>query len=170
MAIPPAASPFPTDRIVTGSLCYVLRDEPDGGQSVLLLRRDRPPQQGKWSAPGGKMEQGESPDECVIREINEETGLAIADPDLRAVVTVYDRAWPIHWLLFIYRAYHFSGDLKDCEEGELRWIRLDDLAAYDRPYADVQHWPHVLGDDPGVWRGKFTYDTPDQLIDETRYR
>jgi 8-oxo-dGTP diphosphatase len=160
---------FPTDRIVTGSLCYIFRKEDDGSQSVLLLKRARPPQQGMWSAPGGKMEQGESPDECVLREIREETGLTIANPQLRAISTVYDVEYPIHWLLFIYRAYDFTGAPILTEEGELRWIPLADLTQYPRPYADQQHWAHVLSDDPAVWRGKFVYDTPHTLISETRY-
>lgn len=118
------SDPFPTDRIVTGCLCYVLRKDADGGHSVLMLRRERPPQQGMWSAPGGKMNMGEAPDECVIREVHEETGLHITRPELRAVVTVFDAAWPIHWLLFIYRTSHFSGDLRPSDEGELRWNRI----------------------------------------------
>jgi len=159
---------FPHDRIVTGSLCYLLQGEGED-RSVLLLRRDRPPQQGLWSAPGGKTEIGESPDDCVIREIHEETGLVIAQPQLRAIVTVFDADWPIHWLLFIYRAMHFSGTLDVTQEGELRWIRLLDLPDYERPYADLQHWPHILSDDPAIWRGKFVYNTPNTLLEEVRY-
>lgn len=159
---------FPKDRIVSGSLCYVLRGEADQ-RSVLLLRRERPPQQGRWSAPGGKMHLGESPDDCVIREIHEETGLTIVRPDLRAIVTVYDAAWPIHWLLFIYRAERFSGVLRPCDEGELRWIPLAELPGYPRPEADLQHWPHILSADPTVWRGKFVYDTPETLVSVDRY-
>lgn len=160
---------FPTDRIVAGSLCYVLKEDEGGARSVLMLRRERPPQQGMWSAPGGKMNMGEAPDDCVLREIYEETGLRITRPELRAVVTVFDAAWPIHWLLFIYRTSHFSGDLCPSDEGELRWISLDALDSYPRPYADCQYWPHVLADDPAVWRGKFTYDTPHTLVGEIRY-
>jgi 8-oxo-dGTP diphosphatase len=162
---------FPGHSIVTGSLCYVLRtdDAISGDLSVLLLRRARPPQQGLWSAPGGKMEFGESPDECVIREIREETGLIIANPVLRAVMTIYDAEWPIQWLIFIYRTDEFSGGLRQGDEGELRWIRLDTLEDYKRPYADSQCWPHVIGDDPTVWRGKFTYHTPQTLLDEVAY-
>lgn len=156
---------FPKDRVVVGSLCYVFREE-----TVLLLKRNRMPQRGLWTAPGGKLEQGESPDECVIREVQEETGLLITAPELRAVVTIYDRDYPIHWLLFIYKCESFSGDLRPhTEEGELRWITLDDLDAYPRPYADTQYWAHLCSDDSQVWRGKFTYDTPHDLISEARY-
>ena len=161
---------FTQDRIVTGSLCYILRGEGES-REVLLLKRSRLPQQGMWSAPGGKMELGESPDECVIREIHEETGLTISTPTLRAIVTVIDQDYPMHWLLFVYRVETFSGDVKrlDTEEGELRWIPLSEMANYSRPHSDLQHWEHVMSASGAVWRGKFVYDTPVNLLEEVRY-
>lgn len=162
------SDPFPKDRVVVGSLCYVFRGD-DNNREVLLLQRTRPPQQGMWSAPGGKMELGESPDECVIRELQEETGLTVNDPQLRAIVTVFDADYPIHWLLFVYRTEVFTGELITTEEGELRWIRLSDIDDYPRPYGDQQHWAHVLSGDPTIWRGKFVYQTPHTLIDEVLY-
>src|SRR5690606_31706360 len=101
--------------------------------------------------------------------ICEETGLTIQNPELRAIVTVYDRAFLIHWLLFMYRAYTFAGTLSLCDEGELCWIPLDELHHYARPYADQQSWQHVLSDDPNIWRGKYVYDTPDTLVEAIRY-
>lgn len=156
---------FPADRIITGALCYVMR-----AKAVLLLKRCRPPQVGMWSAPGGKLEHGESPHDGCIREMREETGLVIAQPMLRAVVTVVDVALPVHWLLFVFRADEAAGELVATEEGELRWIPLDELANYPRPYADEQHWAHILSDAPGIWQGKFVYDTPERLVSEQRYK
>jgi 8-oxo-dGTP diphosphatase len=157
-------SDFKRGQMVSGALCYLRQAD-----LVLMLCRNRPSNQGLWTVPGGKIELGESPDECVYREMTEETGLKIIAPRLRAVVTVYDRDWPIHWVLFIYRADQSTGNLIACEEGELRWIPIRDLADYARPHADQQYSPHVLGDAPGVWRGKFVYHTPDQLVAETIY-
>ena len=154
---------FPSDRVITGSLCYVLRDD-----AVLLLKRRRPRQVGLWSAPGGKMETGESPHDCCIREIGEETGLVIANPTLRAMVTVIDAAVPVHWLLFFFRATYEGGEVVTTAEGELRWIRLVELDAYARPYPDTRHWEHILSAAPGLWQGKFVYDTPARLVSETR--
>lgn len=156
---------FPKDRIVTGTLCYLF-----DADRVLLLKRTRPPQQGLWSPPGGKLELGESPEECVIREMREETGLTISEPELRAIVTVFDAAWPIHWLLMVFRADIHSGTLiPDSDEGEVRWIRLNDLDAYERPHADRTYWPHIIATESRVWRGKFTYDTPHTLVNEAHY-
>ncbi len=159
-----------TSNIVIGSLGYVFHND-----RVLLLKRANPPFQGYWSAPGGKMDYGESPQECCIREIHEETGIDIANSSLslRAIQTVLDVAVPIHWQLFIFRiALNTVTDLNphpDHLEGELRWFDVSDLATIPRPYTDRQHWGNVLTETPSIWQGKFVYDTPDKLDDEIIY-
>ncbi|NWF67906.1 MAG: NUDIX domain-containing protein [Chloroflexi bacterium] len=160
---------FPSDRIVTGSLVYTLSGS-GAERAVLLLKRNKMPHQGLWSPPGGKLEMGEAPEECATREIREETGLTVLGLTLRGIITVYDRAWPIHWLLFIYRAAveALYPPLLDCHEGELRWIPLRDLAQYPRPYADAQYFPRVLDDTP-LFQSKFVYDTPATLVGEWHY-
>ena len=158
-------SPFPSDRIVTGSLCYVIRDG-----CVLLLKRRRPPHIGLWTPPGGKMMMGESPQECAIREIFEETGLVIAQPQLRAILTAVDTAWPVHWLLFVFRADDAQGEItaSDMPEGELRWIELRALQEYPRPLADCESFPSVMADGP-LFQGKYVYDTPQNLSSNMLY-
>ncbi|MFN8376437.1 MAG: NUDIX domain-containing protein [Anaerolineae bacterium] len=172
-----ASNPFPSDRIVTGSLVYALYGM-DEQRAVLLLKRNKMPHQGLWSPPGGKLDIGESPAECAHREMFEETGLGLSDVVLRGVLTVVDRAFPIHWLLFVYRAaVDVSNEivaplqypaLPDCPEGELRWIKLNDLAQYPRPYADTLYFPRVLDDSP-IFQSKFLYDTPETLVGEWHY-
>jgi 8-oxo-dGTP diphosphatase len=115
------------------------------------------------------MEHGESPQDCCMREVYEETGLTIQTPLLRAVHTVIDVAYPVHWLLFIFRADESSGEFQQSAEGELRWIALAELETYERPFTDLQHWPHVLETTPGIWQGKVVYDTPAQLVSNIRY-
>lgn len=156
-------NPFP-EHIVTGSLCYIFHND-----QVLLLKRNRVPHIGLWSPPGGKMEHGETPQECCIREIYEETGLTIQNPVLRAVQTSIDVAYPVHWLLFIFRTENPSGALQETPEGELRWIGLDDIARYNRPYTDTQYWPALVDPSAPIWQGKYIYDTPDNLLEEYVY-
>lgn len=156
-------NPFP-EKVIVGSLCYVFCDD-----SVLLLKRARPPHQGLWSPPGGKLELQESPQECCVRELREETGLTVHLPVLRVVQTVIDVAYPVHWLLFVFRADDATGELQSTPEGELRWIPLGELDNYNRPHTDRQYWPHIINHQPGLWQGKFVYDTPDTLVAETRY-
>ena len=152
---------FP-DYVVASSLCYVFHDE-----KVLLIKRNHAPHAGLWSPPGGKMEIGETPEECAIREIKEETGLDIVNPVLRGIETAIDIAYPIHWLLFIFRAEYSTGELIQSTEGELRWIGLHEITSYNRPYADTQYWNHLLSNESTLWRGKFVYDTPERLIEES---
>lgn len=134
-----------------------------------MLRRARPPHIGKWSAPGGKLELGESPHDCVMREMKEETGLTILDPKLRGIVTVSDVAYPIYWLLFIYDTHDFTGDLIQTHEGELRWIPLSHLDDHPMPYADTVYLQHVLQPDAPLFQMRFVYDTPARCIEEVVY-
>jgi len=147
----------PIDKIIPGSLCYLVRDD-----RVLLIQRRNPPHIGLWSPPGGKMHPGESPQECVVREFGEETGLMVRDLELRAITTVLHAGLSAHWLLFIYRAGDYSGDLKPSDEGAIQWISLDVLAHYRRPAADVQMFEHVLSSAP-VREMRFGYDAAEQL-------
>lgn len=157
-----------TPHIIIGSLCYVFYE-----QQVLLLKRVNPPHQGLWSPPGGKMEHSESPHDCCIREIQEETSIHITSPELCAIQTVVDIAFPIHWQLYIFRTTLIEKlvprNQPDHDEGELRWFAFDELPSIDRPYTDQQHWAHVISGSPSIWQGKFVYDTPHQLVDEQIY-
>ncbi|MCA9425692.1 MAG: 8-oxo-dGTP diphosphatase, partial [Candidatus Omnitrophica bacterium] len=83
---------------------------------------------GKWNGLGGKLEPGESPEECVIREVFEESGLRLIEPEFRGILT-----WPKFdgvedWLAFVFAGEKFTGTLKDSSaEGDLRWVREADL-------------------------------------------
>lgn len=154
---------FP-EHIINGALCYILHDG-----EVLLLKRNRAPHIGLWSAPGGKMEHGESPQETVCREIFEETGLTIEQPVLRALQTSVDIHYPVHWMLYIFVATKFSGELITSPEGILHWHSFDAIHEVKRPYPDTVYWEHILKNKPGIWQGKFVYDTPERLLEEVVY-
>lgn len=154
---------FPT-HIVNGSLCYILRDE-----QVLLLKRNRIPHIGLWSAPGGKTEHGESPQETVIREVFEETGLIINQPVLKALQTSVDIHYPVHWMLSIFVATEFTGNMINSSEGLLQWHPIDTVPTLDRPYPDTCYWDYIINRRSGLWQGKFVYDTHEHLIEEVIY-
>ena len=161
----------PNHKIVIGSLAYLFYDN-----RVLLLKRNNMPFKGYWSAPGGKMEFGESPHECCIREVREETGIDVSNHtlSLRAIQTVLDIAIPIHWQLFIYRINLSSiVDLNphpDHLEGELRWFDVSEVPTIKRPHTDHQHWAQIVAETASpIWQAKFVYDTPDNLDSETVY-
>ena len=106
------------------SLCYIERD----GRYLMLHRtkKKQDPNAGKWIGVGGKFEEGESPEECAVREVLEETGLALVSPRLRGIVTFVSDVCPTEYM-FLFTADSFTGEMRPCDEGDLSWIKKEDL-------------------------------------------
>ena len=83
--------------------------------------------QDKWNGLGGKLITGESPEECIKREVLEESGLIIKDPKLHGIITFPKFDGFDDWLVFVYSSDKFEGELIDSDEGELEWINNDVL-------------------------------------------
>lgn len=101
------------------TLCYLLR-----GDDVLLLHRvkkENDLNHDKWIGIGGKFEEGESPEECLIREAWEETGLTLTGYQYRGIVTFVSDEWEGEYM-HLYTATGWTGELKECDEGVLEWI------------------------------------------------
>ncbi len=136
------------------TLCYVKRN----GQTLMMHRnkRENDMHLGKWNGLGGKLEAGETPEACALREIYEESGLAVANLRLRGVLTFPAFADDETWIAFVFTADYLSGELIDPPEGELAWI--DDAALLD-----LTLWP---GDriflpwlqDDRFFSGRFDYE------------
>ena len=98
-------------------------------ESYLMLHRVKKEQdvnEGKWIGIGGKFEYGESPEECMIREAKEETGLAVTSMEFRGILTfICDKQDPEY--ICLYTIDGFSGQLKECDEGELLWVPKDEI-------------------------------------------
>ena len=106
------------------TLCYIRR-----GEEYLMLHRikkENDENRDKWIGVGGKCEEGESPEECVCREVLEETGLVLEEYALRGIVTFVSDVWPAEYM-FLFTADRVSGDIKECDEGQLEWISRDAL-------------------------------------------
>lgn len=120
---------------VLATLCYVRC-----GGRTLMLHRDKKPgdvHKGKWNGLGGKLEPGESPDECVRREVEEEAGLRLLDARLRGVLTFPRFAKGEDWVVFVYTATRYEGSLLPASaEGTLEWV----------PHARVPELPLWEGD------------------------
>ena len=86
------------------------------------IKKDRDVHQGKWNGLGGRLEAGETPDECVVREVYEESGLTIANPTLQGIMMFPEFKDKEDWLVFLFTATEFSGDLIESPEGALKWI------------------------------------------------
>ena len=108
------------------TLCYIEKDE-----KYLMIHRIKKKHdvnKDKWIGIGGKFEEGESPEECALRETKEETGLALTSYRYRGIVTFVSDKWESEYM-HLFTADGFEGTLKDCDEGELAWIKKKDLLA-----------------------------------------
>ncbi len=110
------------------TLCYI-KDK--NTQSTLMLHRvkkENDMHKDKWNGLGGKLHAGESPEECVIREIHEESGLTIVKPELKGFITFPAFDGFDDWYVFVFTATEFSGIMKDSPEGNLEWVPDKELA------------------------------------------
>ena len=106
------------------SLCYI---EKDGCYLVLHRTKKEHDENGdKWIGVGGKFEPGESPFECVRREVKEETGLTMMNPRFRGIVTFVSDEWGTEYM-HLFTCTEFTGTLIDCDEGELVWLPKAEL-------------------------------------------
>jgi 8-oxo-dGTP diphosphatase len=145
-------------RVAVRTLCFVR----DGGR-VLLQRKRRGIYKGLYNAPGGKVEPYEDPYDGCLRELREETGLAPAHARLRAVLTVVTRSTGTHWLLFIFTADRPPGEpgpIVD-DEGELRWVPIDEVPSLPVVPDIPLILPHLWSDDPAVLMTRIEYATDD---------
>ena len=114
------------------TLCYVLR-----GDEVLMLHRVKKKNdinKDKWIGIGGKFEGQESPDECLLREAMEETGLTLTSWQCRGVVTFLTENPEEGEFMYLFTADGYEGELKECNEGDLQWVKrefLDQLPKWE---------------------------------------
>ena len=106
------------------TLCYVIQ-----GDQVLMLHRVKKKNdvnKDKWIGIGGKFEAEESPDECLLRECREETGLRLTSWQCRGVVTFLQEGGEGEYM-YLFTAEEFEGNLHDCPEGDLQWVSREFL-------------------------------------------
>lgn len=110
--------------MILTTLCYIEKDD-----CYLMLHRTKKKDdlsKDMWIGVGGHFEEGESPDECLVREVKEETGLTLTSYRIRGIVTfLSDEAEGEY--MFLYTADGFEGELADCDEGELCFVKKSDL-------------------------------------------
>ena len=120
--------------MINTTLCYILRDK-----DCLMLHRvkkEHDLNKDKWIGVGGKFQDKESPEDCLLREVREETGLTLTDYRYRGIVTFVSDRWPTEYM-HLFTATGFTGGLKECDEGELEWL----------PWEQLTRIPHWEGDE-----------------------
>lgn len=110
--------------MINTTLCYIEKDN-----KYLMLHRTKKENdlnEGKWIGVGGKFEKDETPEECLLREVKEETGLTLTRYRLRAVITFISNKWGTEYM-YLFTADAFIGQLTSCDEGELEWVDKDEI-------------------------------------------
>ena len=116
--------------MINTTLCYIAQ-----GEDYLMLHRvkkENDLNHDKWIGIGGKFEEKESPEDCVLREVWEETGLTLTSYRYRGLVTFVSDRWPTEYM-HLFTADGFTGTLKECDEGVLEWIPR-------RRLLELPHW------------------------------
>ena len=132
------------------TLCFLIQD----GQ-ILLIRKKRGLGAGKINGPGGRIEPGEEPHECAVRETSEEVGLTPRNVQNRGELHFqFADGYSLHCAVFV--AHEYTGELIETDEALPIWTPLDSIP-YDEMWADDIHWlPGVI--QGGTFRGYFHFD------------
>ncbi|WP_316572344.1 8-oxo-dGTP diphosphatase [Neobacillus sp. YIM B06451] len=139
--------------------CVLMKDS-----EILLLQK---PRRGWWSAPGGKMEQGESVRDACIREYREETGIYLKHPKLKGVFTIIiqENGQTVNeWMMFTFFAKEYEGKLSEsCEEGILQWHSADRISGLPMAPGDYHILEYTIHGNDIIF-GTFTYTREFELI------
>lgn len=137
--------------MIFATLCYVRKDD-----STLMLKVEKQGMNhGKYNGLGGKLEAGETPEECCIREVFEESGLKIKNPHLKGILTFPKFHKDEDWYVFVFVVNDFYGDLKESQEGKLEWVKTKDLHLLNLHDGDKYFLPWL--DKKGFFSAKFNY-------------
>ena len=141
--------------MILSTLCYM---ENDRGQYLMLhrVKKENDANRDKWIGIGGKFEAGESPEECVVREAREETGLQLTDYRYRGLVTFVSDRWETEYM-HLFTATGWTGEIKECDEGALEWIGKDELAALPQ-WAGDRIFLRLLREDAPFFSLKLRYE------------
>ena len=143
------------------TLCYLIKD----GKYLMLhrVKKENDLNKDKYLGVGGHFEYGESPDECLVREVKEETGLTLTDYKARGIVTfVYGE--DIVEYMHLFTAEGFEGERIDCDEGELVWIPIEDVCSLPIWEGDKEFFK-LLNETKDFFSLKLVYNLNDELVE-----
>lgn len=144
-----------TDVVRLSTLCYIEKDE----QYLMLHRtvKENDINKDKWIGVGGHFEKGESPEECLLREVKEETGYTLTDWRYRGIVTfLYGE--DVTEYMSLYTAEGFEGEAIPCDEGELAWVEKKKIQELDIWEGDKIFF-RLLEEGQPFFSLKLVYDT-----------
>ena len=139
--------------MILATLCYVKHN----GRTLMVHRNKKANDihEGKWNGLGGEFEPGELPEECVTREVLEESGLSIRNPKYCGLL-IFPNFRGNDWYVFVFTASEFTGELIDSPEGRLEWVPNDKLLDLNLWESDQIFFPWIR--DGKVFSAKFEYE------------
>lgn len=142
------------------TLCYIEKD----GMYLMLHRtvKENDVNKDKWIGVGGHFEPGESPEECLLREVKEETGFTLTSWKYRGIVTFLYGENIVEYMS-LYTADGFSGEQTECDEGELEWVKKEKIPELELWEGDRIFF-RLLDEDRDFFSLKLVYDTDDVLV------
>ncbi len=142
------------------TLCYIEKD----GQYLMLHRtvKENDVNQNKWIGVGGHFEHGESPEECLLREVREETGYTLTSWKYRGIVTFVYGGDTVEYMS-LYTADKFTGEPAECDEGELEWVDKSGLFSLELWEGD-KIFLRLLDEGREFFSLKLVYNTEDELL------
>lgn len=136
------------------TLCYIEKD----GQYLMLhrVKKENDLNHDKWIGVGGKFEKDETPEECLLREVKEETGLTLTRYRLRGIITFLSDEWESEYM-YLYTATGYEGEMTVCEEGDLVWVPKSEIDKLKLWEGDKIFF-RLLEEDQGFFSLKLRYE------------
>lgn len=144
------------------TLCYIEQE----GKYLMLhrVKKHHDINAGKWIGVGGHVENGETPEECLLREVKEETGLRLTSYRLHGLVTFLSDVCEPE-LMCVFTADAFDGEMIECDEGELAWVEKSDVLALPTWEGDRVFLERLLSGDDRFFSIKLRYEG-DKLVEK----
>ena len=144
------------------TLCYI-----ENNDCYLMLHRTKKKKdvnKDKWIGVGGHAEGNETPQECLLREVKEETGLSLTSYKFRGLITFISDEYEAE-MMCLFTADGYTGELITCDEGELEWVKKSDVPQLPTWEGDAVFLEILLRDDPRFFTLRLAYEG-DKLIDK----
>lgn len=140
--------------MILSTVCYIEKE----GKYLMLHRTKKKNDinEGKWLGIGGKFEDKESPEDCIIREVKEETGLALNSVKLRGILTFINTICETEYI-YVFTSNDFTGNLIECNEGELKWVEKEKVASLNLWEGDKIFVEKIKEESP-FFTIKYVYD------------
>jgi 8-oxo-dGTP diphosphatase len=144
---------------LTYVLIFILRED-----HVLMLYRNKAPNQHLWNGVGGKLEPGESPEEAAIREVKEETGLQVQHMVYKGIVT-----WNGQDGMYVFLVDEMSGEIRESEEGRLEWKHLNWVMESPKVVSNIRYFLPVMLEEQTLYEHAFTYEKLEEYAELQDY-